>query len=245
MSSGGGGGSETTRIEPPGYQLPYLQSGLGRAESLYQGGSPVVPFSQPTQAALAGTAARATAGSPVNTAASNYTQNVLSGGMLGANPYLQATFNKAADATQNRLASEFARSGRNVGASEGLRAQQLNDLATSIYGGNYQFERGLQQSTLPLAAQVANQDYVDLNALRGVGGELEGQAQRMADAPGRGLDQYLGRVRGTDFGSTQTSPLHSNRAGNALGGALLGSALYGANPLLGAIGGGLLGGIFR
>jgi hypothetical protein len=59
----------------------------------------------------------------------------------GSNPYLDATFQKAALGTQNQLASEFGRSGRNIDQSQGIRAQQLNDLATNIYGGDYSAER--------------------------------------------------------------------------------------------------------
>lgn len=236
--------SGTTRVEPPSYQLPYLQSGLQRADQLYGQGPNVVGFSPQTEAAMSLTENRALAGSPLTRSAQNYAQQGLQGGFLNSNPYLDATFSKAALATQNQLSSEFARSGRNVGAAEGLRSQQLNDLATSIYGGNYANERQLQQGLLGQALPLANADYADYAALGGVGSQVEGLAQQYADAPGTALDQYLGRVRGNDYGSSQTSTqrMPRNAVGGALGGAMLGSALFpGVGTILGGLAGGLLG----
>jgi hypothetical protein len=239
--------TQTTTTTPPAYQLPYLQYGLNQAKSLYDQGNPVIPFSPQSEAALAGTEQRATNGSPLVSSANDYVQKSLSGGFLGSNPYLDQTFNQAALATQNQLASQFAGSGRNVGASQGLRAQQLGDLATQIYGGAYNNERQLQQGVLGSVLPLANQDYVDLAQLRGVGSDVEGLAREQAQAPGQALDQYLGRVSG-NMGSTQSTPLYRNSAGSILGGALLGSQIgssASSNPyagIIGAIGGGILGG---
>lgn len=243
--SGGGGGSQTTKTEPPAYQLPYLQYGLGQAQSIYNQGGNVVPFAPQSEQALAGITQRATQGSPVTKAAQDYATQSLQGGFLGSNPYLDQTFNRAAQATQGQLASQFAGAGRNVSASQGLRAQQLNDLASQIYGGAYGQERALQQSTLGQATGLANQDYVDLAQLRGAGSDIEGLAQEYQNAQGTALDQYLGRVSG-NIGAVSTTPLYRNRGAGAIGGALsgyqLGSQFGGYGGLLGAIGGGILGG---
>lgn len=235
----GGGGNQTTRTEPPSYQLPHLQYGLGQAQALYGQGRQVVPFSPQTEAAIAGTTQRAMQGSPVTSAAQDYATKSLQGGFLGSNPYLDATFNKAALSTQNQLASEFARSGRNVDASMGLRSQQLNDLATDIYGGDYQQERNRQQGVLGQAGAIANQDYIDLAQLGGAGSQIENLAKEYEAAPGLNLDDYLRRVSG-NMGQTTITPRNSNPVGGALGGALAGS-MFG---IPGIIGGGLLGGIF-
>jgi hypothetical protein len=240
MPDGGGGGNQTTRVEPPSYQLPYLQAGLGQASQLYNQGRSVVPFAPQTEAAIQGTTQRALQGSPVTSAAQNYATQSLNGGFLGSNPYLDATFQRAALGTQNQLASEFARSGRNIGASEGLRSQQLNDLATGIYGGDYQQERNRQQGVLGQAGALANQDYIDLAQLGGAGAQVEGLAQQYADAPGQNLDQFLGRVSG-GMGQTSTTDMSRNRVGGALGGGLLGGLLTGGP--FGAVLGGILGGL--
>lgn len=240
--------SQTVTTSPPAWQLPYLQYGLGQAQDLYQnGGTPVVPFSPYSEQAIQGTADRATAGSPTVGAANDYIMKSLQGGFLGSNPYLDQTFNQAALRTQDRLASQFAGSGRNVDASYGNRSQELNDLATQIYGGAYGQERQLQQQSVGQAIPLANQDYVDLAQLRGAGQSVEGLAQEYAGQPANALNQYLGQVGAIPAGSTTTSPIYRNSgaaiAGGALAGAQLGSSLS-SSPWagwLGAIGGGLLG----
>lgn len=240
--------TQTTTTGPPAWQLPYLQNGLAQAQQQYQaGGTPVVPFSPYSEQAIQGTAQRATNGSPLTTAAQDYATKSLNGGFLGSNPYLDQTFNQAAMQTQGQLASQFGGAGRNVGASEGLRSQQLNGLATGIYGNAYNTDRQLQQGVLSQALPLANQDYTDLSQLRAAGTDVEGLAQEYANQPGQNLDQYLGRVGAIPAGSTQTSPLYRNSGSAALGGALLGSQLgssVSSNPyagLFGGIAGGLLG----
>lgn len=236
---GGGGGNQVTKTEPAAYQLPHLQYGVGQARQLYDRGHQVIPYAPQTEAAIAGTTQRALQGSPVTQAAQNYATNTLSGGFLGSNPWLDQTFNRAALQTQNQLASQFGSAGRGAADSMGLRSQQLNDLATSIYGGDYEQERNRMQGLVGQAGALANQDYIDLAQLGGAGAQVEGLAREYADAPGTNLDQYLGRVSG-NLGTTQTTKIPRNPVGGALGGALAGSFL---GPW-GAIGGGLLGGIF-
>lgn len=264
--------SHTTQTtEPPSYLQPYLRYGAGEAQNLYQTGGPqyypgntVVPFSSQTESALAGTEARARAGSPVSNAAQGYATDVLGGKYLNANPYLDATFNRAADQVQNRIQSGFAGAGRNIDAGRPLAAQEMNDLASQIYGGAYAQERQNQQAMVPFSTQLANQDYVDLNALQGVGGQVEDLAGRLMEdqaarwdfsqnAPQTNLDNFLQRIGmvagGAGNTSNATTPTYRNRTAGALGGALggagLASALSLSNPWTAAlaIGGGLLGGL--
>ena len=265
MASSGGGGKSVTRVEPPSYQLPHLQASLDVARNQFNTGGPqqyqgntVVPFAPQTEQALGLQEQRALQGSPVTQAGQGYVQNTLQGGFLNNNPYLDATFNKAALATQNQLASEFARSGRNVDASQGLRSDQLNDLATSIYGGAYDAERNRMNQVLPFVSNLANQDYLDIAQLRGVGSEVEGMTGRVIDdqrqrwdyeqnRPEMALDNYIRRITG-NMGQTQTTNQQQSsgaRAGGAIGGALtgaqLGSFLGPWGTILGGLGGGLLG----
>lgn len=255
--SGGG----TTRTEPPKYQLPYLQDSLREAQSIYQSTNPrFAPQNGSTIDALRGIADTARGGSPINNTARGLAINTMHGGFLGSNPFLQdanphldATFNRAALATQNQLASQFGGAGRNVEASEGLRSQQLNDLATNIYGGAYendqnrrlsayQGERGLQQSTLGMSPILGQAQYADLDRLLGVGQMQEGYHQRDLDSAGVRLDDYIGRISGNMGSVTRTSQPGGFSGSGALGGAMLGNMLF---PGLGGIvGGGLLGGIF-
>lgn len=253
MSGGGGGGTTTQTQEPPAYARRFLETGSIRADDLYkQGpnqyyqGSTVTPFSGETEQAMGMVTDRATQGSGVNRAAQGYTQDVLGGNYLNSNPYIDATFNKAAQGTQNQLASQFAGSGRNVGASYAARADQLNNLATQIYGGNYANERAMQNATLGQANSIANQDYVDASQLAGVGTQREDLASRqIADqvarhdynqnAPGIALDQYIARINNQPGGSI-TTPYFQNRGAGALGGAAAG---YGIGENFGSYGGGI------
>jgi hypothetical protein len=236
QSSSGG----TTRTEPPKYQLPYLQDSLQQAQGLYRSNNPVfAPQNGSTIDALQGIGDMARNGSPVTSAAGNLATQTLNGGFMGANPHLDAMYNRAAMASQGQLASQFGGAGRNVDQSQGNRAQQLNDLATSMYGGAYDAERNRQQQTLAMSPALGQAQYSDLDRLLGVGQTQEGYHQQSLDAPGTALDQYIGRISG-NMGQTTINTGSRNVAGGALGGAMMGSAL---GPW-GALGGGILGGIF-
>lgn len=199
----------------------------------------------------------------------------------GSNPYLDATFNRAADSVQQRLGTQFAGSGRNIDASRAVNADELSGLAERIYGGAYENERGRQYGfdqserdrmaqdisqqrahqfgVAGLAPTLANQDYVDLQALGGVGGQVEDLTGRLMEdqaarwdfaqnAPQMNLDNYIARITGGYPGGTQTNttPTYRNRtagaAGGAMAGAQMGSAFGPWGTAIGAIGGGLLGG---
>jgi len=256
MSRSAGTQTQTTVSQPPSYLLPYLQQGAGAAADMYNSGGPqVVPFAPQTQQALGMTEQRALTGSPVTRAAQDYATQGLTGGLMGRNPflasgpnpYLDATFNQAAQSTQNQLTSEFSRSGRNVGAREPFRAEQLNNLATQIYGGAYdadasrrlsayQGERNLQQGLVPLAGQLANQDYADIGQLATVGSQYEGLQREYQNQPGANLDAYLARLQGFPGGTVTSSiPTQRNRLGELLGGGLMG--LGATSGLLGTAGG--------
>jgi hypothetical protein len=282
MGSSSSPSRTTTVNEPPAFIQPYMQYGAQQGRALYEtggpqyyGGNTVVPFSEQTENALGRTEQRALQGSPVNQAAQNYATNTLNntptsqfGG--ASNPYLDATFNKAADSVQQRLGTQFAGSGRNIDASRAVNADELSGLATRIYGGAYESERDRMAQDLSqqrahqfgvagLAPNLANQDYVDLQALGGVGGQVEDLTGRLMEdqaarwdfsqnAPQSNLDNYIARITGGYPGgtSTNTTPTYRNRtagaAGGAMAGAQMGSAFGPWGTAIGAIGGGLLGG---
>jgi hypothetical protein len=256
-------GNSVTRIEPPKYALPNLESGMGRTEGAYQQGGPqqyqgntVVPFAPQTEQAFGMIQDRATNGSPVSDAASNLAVNTLNGGFLNSNPFLDSMFDRAAGAVQNRISSQFGQYGRDVSSSLPFQQQGMNDLATQIYGGNYDAERNRMMQMLPYQQSIANQPYQDAAMLRGVGSEVEGMAGRVIgdntnrwnfeqQRPELALDSFLSRSMGNTMGQTQKTPEYSNPAmgalGGALGGAQLGSMFGPWGTGIGAIGGGLLG----
>lgn len=281
MGSSSSPSTTTQTTEPPAFIRPYLQYGAEQSRGLYETGGPqyyqgntVVPFSQQTEQALGMQQQRATNGSPVNQAAQSYATGVLGNAPTSqfggaSNPYLDQTFNRAADQVQNRLQSGFAGSGRNIEAARPAASQEMNDLATGIYGGAYEAERNRMASDLDrqrslqfgvagLAPTLANQDYTDIAALQGVGGQVEDLTGRLMEdqaarwdfnqnAPQMNLDNYLARISGSFPGGTTsaTTPTYRNRtagaAGGALAGAQMGSAFGPWGTGIGAVAGGLLG----
>lgn len=261
------GGTQTTQVNPPAYQLPYLQKGLANAYSLYQQGGPqqyqgntVTPFAPQTEQALQGITQRATNGSPVIQAGQGLVTDTLNGKYLdpSSNPYLKATFDKAAQDTQAAGEAQYAGTGRNVQAGAPQRMDLLSNLATQIYGGAYNNERDRQTQALGYASPLAESDYRDLAALQGVGQTVEDKTgQIIADQqgrwnydqqqPGNTLDDFLRRVSGNigSSSSTQLPDVYRNRTAGGLGGAAagyqLGSQFGGYGGAYGAILGGLLG----
>jgi len=92
----------------------------------------------------------------------NLISQTLGGDFLdpSTNPFLQSTFNRAADLTRGRLDTEFAGAGRNLGASQPARSEELQTLASNIFGQNFQAERDRQTNAL-----ASSQDFDPLNLL--------------------------------------------------------------------------------
>jgi len=206
-------GQTTTTSTPPSYMYPYIGTALNQAGSLIGGKAPqyypgqqVAGFSRPQQQAFAGLT------------------GIDTGLMQGSgNPYEDAMFKQAAGATQNQLSSEFAGMGRNASASEPLRAEQLNNLATSLYGGNYQNDVN--------NALTAGQN------LLGIGNQVQQEAQNQINAnmqkynyyqqlPYQQLQQYEQFLQGVQPGSQQTTPYYTNPTANALGTMLAAEQIY-------------------
>jgi hypothetical protein len=257
--------TQTQTTEPPEYLKPWLAAGAQEAGNLYFNrgpnqyyqGNTVTPFAGETEQALQMQTQRAQGGSDLTRGAQGYAQDVIGGNYLNSNPYIDAAFNQAAQATRGQLDSQFARSGRNIGGSQAARADQLNNLATQIYGGNYANERAMQNSVLGQANSLANQDYTDIAQLGQVGAQREElDTRRIQDqvarhdyeqnAPGIALDQYIARINNNPGGQTTSQvPVFQNRAAGGLGGASvgygIGSNFGGWGGAIGAGLGGLLG----
>jgi hypothetical protein len=233
----------TTTSEPPAYLRPYLETGAQRANELYNNqGAPVTPFSSQTEQALRMAEMRALGGSPVNRVAQDYATRTLSGGFMGANPWLDQAFNRASGAVTNQVQSNFGTSGRNPRGIDaaGFAQEGYNDLAAQIYGGDYQAERARQQQLVPFAGQLASQDYADIGQLAGVGAQREALQREYDNQSGNALDAYLARLSGFPGGTvTQSTPTERNWLAGAAGGASMG-AMFGP---WGILGGGILGGL--
>ena len=274
----GGGPSDTTvtnQVQLPAWAQPYAGEFLGGISSLVNRGlasgypfSPLTlaPFNQQQQQAFNQTGQTANAEqAPIN-AGLGQADRILSGAYLNpsSNPYLQATYNEAAqplvtqfrDATEPGIQAEFARAGSFGGsAQQGAEniaqqnlAQGLTNLGTDIYGGAYQ--QGMQnllqeQALLPNLLQGS---YAPEQALLGTGGQQQQFGQRQIDTTLQNQQniynwpyQLLGQLGaalptavGGAYSSQQTGP--NPNAISPLEGGLAG--LLGAGGLLGALGGG-------
>jgi hypothetical protein len=235
--------NQTTTTQSPPWQTGYQNYGLNQAYSQYQGGgTPVVGFSPMQEQALQGYQNMG-GNNPLTQAATNYSTNVLNGGAFN-NPYLNSTFNQAAQATQNQLASQYGTAGSNVLNSMPVRSQQLNNLATDIYGGAYNTGVSQQMNALNQAPGTQGMGYQDLSQLYGAGQQVQNLGQQYANQPANSLNQYMNQV-GPNMGQQQTTPMYYNQGAGALGGALAGSSLaqqYGWPSWLGALMGGIVGG---
>lgn len=260
--SGGGSKSQTTTTEPWAEQKPYLVKGFNRAEDLYnQGGSSYYPGKTLADQSPFSTYAqnqtinRAMNGSPLNQAADDLFLKTAQGGFLNNNPYLDATFNRGADAVKARVGSQFGLSGRyGSGLYQDAYQKNLNDLANQVYGGNYQQERDRMMQAGAALPGLANQDYYDFGQLANIGQQQQARSQDVinADIAKWNFDQnrgkqnvadYLAMIQG-NYGGTQSTPMHSNPVGGLLGGAATGAAIGSVVPGLGtAVGAGLGGGL--
>src|SRR5579859_1248111 len=249
---GNNNSSQSLIQQAPSWQLPYQQYGQNQALGQYQSvNSPqqlVAGFSPQQNQAISGITNLAT-NNPTAGAVNNYVTNTLNGSPA-QNPYLNSMFNQAADATQDRLASEFAGAGRNVTGSLPLRSYELNNLATSLYGGAYNTGVQQQETAAALAPSAVNTSMGLQQGLFNTGQQVQNLAQNYIQAPQNFLNQYLSRVNGA-LGQTTTQPLYYNSGLMGLGGASLGGQLgstigqqFGGSTggnwgsLLGTIGGG-------
>lgn len=191
-------GSNVTDV--PEWQKPYIQSLLQQASQSGIG-----------------------TGTPLLGPATAEYGRTITGGYLSpdSNPYLRQTFDSAAkgvtdaysNVVQPRTDSMFFGPGSMGGnTAYGQQVQQnqvglargLSDLATNIYGGNYQQERQRQFGAAGAAPGFTQQGY------------------SAAYSPYSSYLDVIGRPFGTSGANTASQPYFTNPAAGAIGGGLLG-----------------------
>lgn len=258
MGGNGTVSGATQTSTAPTWALPYQQYGLNQAYQQYKNvNSPqqlVAGFSPLQDQALSGIQNLATNGAPGMNAAGAYVNNVLSGNPA-SNPYLNSMFNQAANGVQNRLESEFAGSGRNVIGSLPVQSDELNNLATQLYGGAYNTGVQQQEQALSSVPGLANTQLGMQQGLYNAGQQVQNLAQQYITAPQQFLQQYLNQSNQVPGQSTtitgQGNPYMAAAGGAQIGSQLgnsIGSSLGGTSggnwgSVIGALGGGLLGGL--
>lgn len=170
-----------------------------------------------------------------NTPGMSGLQATASGDMLGSNPNLDAMFDQASSAVGRQMrsnvipgiASMYSGAGRfgsgqmgeGLGQAEQQYGQTLNDLATGIYGRNYETERGLQQqaqgqlgqfglaNTGQRQAALGNLGQQTLTA-RGLQQSALGASGQL-QATGYGLQQQALGQLGNEFGRERALQLNA------------------------------------
>lgn len=113
----------------------------------------------------------------------------------------------------------------------------MNNLATQIYGQNYQDAANRQLSAVQQANPIANENWYNLAQLGQAGAQVQGQAQNMiganqnlyntyAQQPANALANYMNQVNSLAHGgnSSSTQPVYQNQGASALGGMAAGAA---------------------
>jgi len=238
-----GKSTEERKEEPWGPQQPFLGYGYEQSKSQYDAGGPdpyggnrQAGFNPLQESAFNMTQNRAQMGSPVNAAAEGHSQNVLEGGFLNSNPYLDATYEKASRAMMPGINATFGGAGRTgSNAHASALGTGLADLATGIYGENYQAERGRQDTMVGRAGDVAGQAYKDFDQLKGVGDQVQQQSQNILQGdknywdeqqqqPQNALNQYIAQIEGnvgTDSTTKSNNPLATILGGASVANDLL------------------------
>lgn len=257
MSQNGSQTTQTVGTQAPSWQQPFQQYGLDQSLAQFKGvNSPqqlVAGFSPQQDQAISGITNLAT-NNPTAGAADNYIRSVLNGNPA-QNPYLSREFNLGANDVQNRLESEFTGAGRGVIGSAPVQADELNNLATQLYGGAYNTGVQQQENAAATAPSTISSDLGLNQSLFNAGGAVQGLAQQYIAAPQTFLNQYLSQVNGK-LGSTQAtsepySPTLNSAQNGVLGstiGGTLGSSIAGllggsgsTGSNIGSLAGGLLG----
>lgn len=145
--------------------------------------------------------------------------DIASGGQVGTNPYLDDTFNRAAQAvTKNYreaispgMTSNAAMSGR-LGSgtyarmrnnAESAVGDQMTSLANQVYGGAYEQDRNRQMQALQQQGQLSQQDVANhMQAANLFDAGLGRQMQGMGMIPGAVEAQYMDAQKMLDVEDT-------------------------------------------
>jgi len=202
---GGGGGTTTTSL--PKWLQPYAKQFIGAYENqvfdengnvISQPGDlnqQLAGFNPAQEAAMGNTIGMTGGMQDYANLGLGQSGLTLAGAYLNpeSNPYIEATYNKAArsltDNYQNAVAPSImaaAQKSGNFGGSAFDEAmaysryglgENLGNLATSIYGGNYASERDRQLQTLGIMPQTLQAGYMPQQQLLGIG-SLEQQQEQ-------------------------------------------------------------------
>ena len=244
MSGGKKAKPQKVETGPPAWMRPYLQNAFSEAGNLYNNSGPFIGFNPQQEQAMGLISDRALQGTPgVFGDVNNQLSSTLQGDYLHGGSGFNAAYQAAANKIIPQVNSAFGAAGRSgSGLAATAQTQALGDAFAGLYGQ----ERGRQLQAASLAPGVAQAqqglDYQNLAALQGVGDARRGMDIEQRDYPWANLQRYAGLLGGLSGagGQTQTTQMYKNPLVGALGGGLLGFQLGGP---WGAAGGAVLGGL--
>lgn len=168
------GGSSNTQVRAPGFIDDSLQGANNAARMAFQGLE-----------------------DPNTVAGRNLVGQSLRGDFLhpDTNPFIQQTFDRGADAIQQRLDSQFSGAGRNIGASRAPATAELSDFASSLFGGNFENERNRQIQSMFAANEFnpIDQFIRRITGLAGSAGQnINNQSSQEVEEKASPLDRAFG-----------------------------------------------------
>lgn len=278
--SGKGENTATQINEPWSGVRKFLKGGFKDSKKLYKGGPPdyypgrqIPPMSGYTRGALDSMAQRGKRGSPLIDSAQGMLGQTLGGEFLNSNPHLQGAIDAATRPVIDQytktvipgLESAFSSAGRYGSGAQasseadayGQMMNQVGDISSDMSYQNYGDERQRMMQGAGLSPMLANQDYVDIDALGRAGQGFDNYNQSLINADMRKWDfnqnrdfdwlqNYLGLLQGGgQMGGSQTmSQPGPNPFTSTFGGAMTGFGLGGWPGALIGGGAGLLGSLF-
>lgn len=217
----GGGGTNTVQTTIPDWLKPYMTGALAAASGLTPGmanvpASSLVAGMTPLQTQGLSEIQNTANGPNPSANAANANMWETSGALLdpNSNPYLKNTFNLAANSVQNQLATEFAGNGSNVINSLPVQSDEMNNLATQLYGGAYQQGLNTMTQASALAPSIQQGTYLPGQQLYQAGSQVQQQNQNQINAPYNALSWYSGLLgmNGSPFMGQKSSAANNSTA---------------------------------
>jgi hypothetical protein len=250
------GGTNTVQQSLPDWLQPYLTSELSQAQSLTPGlsatgggsytdpngnvvnipstpgvdaSSLVAPLNDTQQQGIGSLISAASNPQNPVSSASAANQFETSGALLdpNSNPWLQNTFNLAANNVQNQLSTEFAGNGSNVINSLPVQSDQMNDLATQLFGGAYQQGVDTMTKASALSPTIEQGMFMPGQQLYSAGNIQQQQQQNLINAPYNAMSWFSGLLglNGSSLGgSSQTNTPNAALQDAGMGIGALGTA---------------------
>lgn len=182
---GGGGGNSVTTQDIPQELKPlaskFTSDAINLSNTPYQayGGQRNADLSAPQLQGIDMAVERATNGSATNDNAESALNQFIGGQQ---NPYLDATYQKAAEQVSNSVNGNFSQAGRyGSGAHTASLTEGLGDMATNIYGGAYENDASRRMQAIGMAPEFGNMAYQDAGQLMNAGQTLQDQGQNNLD----------------------------------------------------------------